>query len=212
MKTRLEPRLGREGAAALYGAFLEDAGRIYLQPGCWASFLYAEPDPAHPLFDAAFPAAWGRERQTPGDLGGRLAAAFGREFLRGAPAAVAVGADHPALRLSSVREAFAALAAGADAAIIPAEDGGYCAIGLRAGVPVADVFRGMPWSTEALLSRTLDRLAAAGLSWRVLSTGYDVDRPEDLDRLRRDLGGRDPDAPDHPAATARVLARLEAHA
>lgn len=96
------------------------------------------------------------------------------------------------------------------AALVPAEDGGYCAIGLASRVPVAEVFREIPWSTDAVLSATLHRLEDARLPHRVLEAAYDVDLPEDVDRLRRDLAGRDPDAEDFPAATARALAALAA--
>ncbi len=209
VKTRLAPRLGAEGAAALYRAFLEDAGRVYLRPELWESVLCAEPDPSSPLFDGAFPAPWGRTAQAPGGLGDRLADAFRAAFAADAPAAVAVGSDHPALPVGVLGESFALLACGVDAVLVPAEDGGYCAIGLRAGVPVAEIFRDMPWSTGALFERTLGRLRSAGLRHRVLAAGYDVDRPEDLERLRRELAGRDPSAADYPAATAAALKALE---
>jgi glycosyltransferase A (GT-A) superfamily protein (DUF2064 family) len=107
-----------------------------------------------------------------------------------------------------LEEAFARLALGSEAVIIPAEDGGYCAIGLAAGVPVRDVFFEIPWSTSLVLPATLERLAALGLRESVLEPAYDVDRPEDLDRLRRDLALRDPEGRDYPRATARFLCSL----
>lgn len=209
VKTRLARRLSEQGAITLYEAFLEDAGRMYLRPALWTGVLWAEVDPFDPLFDPCFPAPWVREAQPPGDLGERLAAAFAREFRRGAPAAVAVGSDHPALSRRRIEEAFAELAAGHDAVVIPAEDGGYCAIGLRAGAPVEPVFRGVEWSTDAVLRQTIARFEDARVGYRVLDPGYDVDVPEDLERLRRDLERRDAADEDFPAATARALAALD---
>jgi rSAM/selenodomain-associated transferase 1 len=208
VKTRLVPPLSEPDALRLYQAFLEDAAAIYAAPGRWGSVLEAEPDPDDPALAALFPAPWRRQKQASGDLGERLAAAFEREFAGGAPSAVAVGSDHPAMERRLLEEAFARLALGSEAAIIPAEDGGYCAIGLTAGVPVRDVFLEIPWSTSLGLSATRQRLAALGLSETVLEPAYDVDRPEDLDRLRRDLARRDPGGRDYPRATARLLGSL----
>jgi len=94
------------------------------------------------------------------------------------------------------------------AAAIPAEDGGYCAIALSAGAPWMDAFRDVPWSTPDVLAVTRDRLAARGAELDLVSGGYDVDRPEDVGRLRRDLALRDPEAADFPRATALALTEL----
>ena len=208
VKTRLAARLGDDGALRLYRAFLEDAGRAYARPERWESVLCGEPDGLDAGFDLPFPPPWRRTSQVSGDLGGRLAAAFEEAFAAGAPAAAAVGADHPALPGARVAELFDALAAGASAAIIPADDGGYCAIGLERGVPPRLVFDAMAWSTGRVLSATLERLSAAGVAHRVLAPAYDVDRPEDLDRLGRDLSRHDPRADDYPRATAAALRAL----
>jgi uncharacterized protein len=208
VKTRLVPPLSESEALNLYLAFLEDSAATYLEPGHRRCVLEAEPDPDHPALAALFPAPWRRRKQAPGDLGERLAAAFEREFFRGAPFAVAVGSDHPALEKRQLEETFTRLARGSEATVIPAEDGGYCAIGLAAGVPVRQVFSEIPWSTSFVLSVTRKRFAALGLEAAVLEPAYDVDRPEDLDRLRRDLARRDSQGPDYPRATARLLRLL----
>ena len=208
VKTRLVPPLSEPEALCLYRAFLEDASVIYAAPGRWRSVLLAAPDPDEATLAALFPSPWTRRRQASGDLGERLAAAFEMEFSRGAPAAVAVGSDHPALRRSQIEEVFGRLSLGDDAAVIPADDGGYCAIGLAAHVRVRDVFADIPWSSSRVLSATRDRFAARGIHAEFLESAYDVDRPEDLDRLRSDLAGRDPAGRDYPRATARALREL----
>jgi rSAM/selenodomain-associated transferase 1 len=208
VKTRLVPPLSEPDALRLYLAFLEDAAAISAAPGRWSCVLEAEPDPDDPALAALFPPPCRRRTQASGDLGERLAAAFEREFSGGAPSAVAVGTDHPAMERRLLEETFGRLALGSDVAIIPAEDGGYCAIGLTAGVPVREIFSKIPWSTSFVLSATRERLAALGLEEAVLEPAYDVDRPEDLDRLRRDLARRDPESGDYPRATARLLGSL----
>ncbi len=205
VKTRLVPPLSEAQALALYLAFLEDAATTYSSPGRWQAVLDADPDPDAPALAALFQGCWRRRRQAAGDLGERLAASFEREFSEGAPAAVAVGSDHPALELRLLEQAFGHLAGGDDAVVIPADDGGYCAIGLASRAPVRKVFSGIPWSSSSVLRTTRQRFEALALRASILEPAYDVDRPEDLDRLRRDLARRDPARPDYPRATARAL-------
>ncbi len=208
VKTRLAARLGDRGALALYRAFLEDASRVYAGGADWSPIVAVDPDSDDPDVVSLFPPPWRREPQGDGGLGERLAAAFEREFARGASAALAVGSDHPALPRRRLVDAVAALEGGARAAAIPAEDGGYCAIALSAGVPLDAAFGEIPWSTGDVLAATRERLASKGVGLTVLGAGYDVDRPEDLDRLRRDLSLLDPASSDFPTATARVLAEM----
>ena len=208
VKTRLVPPLTAAAALGLYRAFLEDAARIYRPSEAWSATLLAEPDPDHPELVRLFGPPWRRAAQARGGLGTRLATSFRDAFAAGAAAAVAVGSDHPALARRGVREAFARLAAGAGAVVVPAADGGYCAIGLTAGAPVDEVFREVPWSSPETFAVTRERIEGAGLELAVLESAYDVDRPEDLDRLRQDLASRDPAEEDFPAATARALKEL----
>jgi hypothetical protein len=209
VKTRLAPLLTEKGAARLYHAFLEDAARAYLAPEIWSSVLAAEPDPEHPLLAPLFPPPWRRIAQNGESLGARLRAVFEGEFVRGAAAVLAVGSDHPALPAERLQGAFEEIRRGADAAVIPAEDGGFCAIALSSRAASARIFEDIPWSSASVLAVTLQRLAGAGLSVAILDPAYDVDRPEDIERLRGDLCGVSQDGPDYPRATARALRELE---
>ena len=208
VKTRLSPPLSPRQVLALYAAFLEDAAGAYGSSAEWVPVLAAEPDAGDPALARIFTPPWRRERQAPGDLGVKLSAAFASEFACGAPSVLAVGSDHPALSSGRIRETFHAVAGGADAAVVPAEDGGYCAIALSRRVDPGAVFRGVSWSTPRALAETVSNLAAGGWTVRTLAPSYDVDRPDDLNRLRADLEGRDAAAPDFPAATARALRKL----
>ena len=209
MKTRLAALLGPDGAARLYRAFLEDAARLYAG-GRWRPVLYADGDPDDRELAVLFGSPWRREAQSSGDLGRRLAEAFRAERSRGAPTVVAVGSDHPALARAALAELLEAVARGEDAAVIPAQDGGYCAIALGKRADPEAIFDRIPWSSAATLDATLRRIRALALSAAVLDPSYDVDRPEDLALLRDDLARRDPMADDFPRATAAALARLEA--
>ena len=209
VKTRLAGLLAPEGAARLYRAFLEDAARVYAGSE-WTAVLYADPDPDETSLAAIFGEPWRREAQGPGDLGSRLASAFEAERSRGASAVLAVGSDHPALPRRSLEELFDAVEGGEDVALIPAQDGGYCAIALAPRAATSAVFREIPWSSERTLAVTVTRAREEGLQAVLLPSAYDVDRPEDLETLARDLARRDPSDDDYPHATARALARLTA--
>ena len=117
-----------------------------------------------------------------------------------------MGSDHPTLPVRRLGELFGALTT-EDAAIVPAEDGGYCALGLAARTAGAldEIFRAVPWSTSDVLETTFERMRRAGVSCRRLEPFYDVDRPEDLERLKEDLRARDPREADFPSATAEWL-------
>jgi hypothetical protein len=207
VKTRLTAALGSVGSARLYRAFLEDAARVYAV-GEWSPVLYADSDSEEPTLVSIFRAPWRREMQAHGDLGRRLSEAFVTERARGARAVAAVGSDHPALPRVSLAGLFDAVGRGADAAIIPARDGGYCAIGLSERVDPDAVFEGIPWSSATTLAATLERLRERRLSVTLLDPAYDVDRPEDLDRLRADLAARNPEEDDYPRSTAAALAAI----
>jgi uncharacterized protein len=209
VKTRLATALGEDGAVRIYRAFLEDAARAYGR-GPWDAALYAESDPDDAAFASIFREPWRRETQAPGDLGHRLAEAFRAERLRGARAVVAVGSDHPAIPASALSELLESVCRGEDAALIPAEDGGYCAIALSRNVDPGDAFDEIPWSSPSTLERSVERMRERGLSIALMDPAYDVDRPEDLRRLRTDLASRDPSDRDFPRSTATVLAALEA--
>ena len=121
--------------------------------------------------------------QGDGDLGQRMKRAFDQAFNDGQAKVALVGTDCPDLTVGNLREAFDALDRG-EMALGPSADGGYWLIGLR---KAADVFGGVAWGTESVLSQTLERARQGGLNVHTLSMLADVDRPEDLHRLTSDL-------------------------
>jgi glycosyltransferase A (GT-A) superfamily protein (DUF2064 family) len=99
-----------------------------------------------------------------------------------------IGTDCPALRPDDLRTAADVLRDGTDAVVFPAEDGGYVLIGARRAEPA--LFADMTWSTPQVMDETRHRLRRAKLAWQEPVTLWDVDLPEDLDRLRAcGLGG-----------------------
>jgi glycosyltransferase A (GT-A) superfamily protein (DUF2064 family) len=94
-----------------------------------------------------------------------------------------IGTDCPALTIAHLRTAADLLRGGADAMVIPAEDGGYVLIGMRQAQPA--LFADMRWSTSDVMDETRRRLRQLGLTWQEPVTLWDVDVPGDLERLRR---------------------------
>jgi glycosyltransferase A (GT-A) superfamily protein (DUF2064 family) len=101
-----------------------------------------------------------------------------------------LGSDCPALTARHLRHADQALRDGADAVFVPCEDGGYALVGLRR--TDERLFRDIAWGTETVMAETRRRLLALGWQWRELEMLWDVDRPEDYERLvaERLLGAR----------------------
>jgi rSAM/selenodomain-associated transferase 1 len=117
--------------------------------------------------------------QCEGDLGMRMAHALAQN----APGLL-IGCDCPALTPAYLREAAGALAGGDDAVFGPAEDGGYVLVGV-ARSPAAELFEEIAWGGAAVMQETRTRLARGNWRWRELAPLWDVDRPEDLARLRQ---------------------------
>jgi rSAM/selenodomain-associated transferase 1 len=117
------------------------------------------------------------------DLGARMDGAIRHTLLdRNVESVILVGTDCPALTTSYLDQALLALESGVDVVLGPAEDGGYVLVGMRR--PIGAVFEGIPWGSDQVMRRTLEALKAHELSYRLLDTLWDVDRPEDLARLQ----------------------------
>ncbi|HEU0282595.1 MAG TPA: TIGR04283 family arsenosugar biosynthesis glycosyltransferase [Gallionella sp.] len=178
-KTRLAPVLDEQGAADLHARLTERILHAAVSAKLAPVEIWCSPDCDHPFFQKADGAVQ-RRTQHGHDLGERMANAFDAALGRH-PYAVLVGTDCPALTGNYLARALAALDGGADAVVGPAEDGGYILLGLRH--TDRRLFDGVEWGSARVLDETRERLAALGWRWRELETLWDVDRPEDLERL-----------------------------
>ncbi len=177
VKTRLAAAIGGDDAAQLYQVFVETVLEATTpEAGEYERLVFYDPPEAGERMRAWLPS--GRLRkQSAGDVGQRMAAAFARCFERGASRVVIAGSDAPALGRAEVRGAFDALATH-DVVLGPAHDGGYYLVGLRAPQPA--LFEDVAWSTAAVLDETQVRAAAAGISVARLAPLRDVDTADDL--------------------------------
>ena len=177
-KTRLAATLGDLRAAEYAAGFLADSARLAKGLG-QATAFFAPADAAAEIMPL-LPPGMAMAPQVEGDLGQRMLAAFATLFSQGGPALL-MGTDSPDLPPALLEEALSAMASH-DAAFIPAHDGGYCAVALRAPAPA--LFRGIPWSSAETLSATL--AAAGGLRVHLTAPWHDIDEVADLQKL--DLG------------------------
>lgn len=194
VKTRLAGAVGTKGAAVLAGAFLRDTWSS-LRSIPWAHPVVATTAPLGGAF--ADIETWD---QGGGDLGERIERMLRRALDR-APAAFAIGADTPGLPHRLFEEAREALGT-ADAVLGPCEDGGFYLLGLKRCPP--GVLADLPWSRADTLEGVRERLKSRGMSVALISSWFDVDRPEDLERLGRLIREACVEAP----ATADAMADL----
>lgn len=178
-KTRLAPVLGEQEAADLHARLTERILHTVVSANLAPVELWCSPDCRHPFFQAVT-GTIGRRVQHGQDLGDRMANAFD-SALGHHPYAVLIGTDCPAMTADYLTRAFALLDGGVDAVLGPAEDGGYMLIGLRR--MDKRLFEGVTWGTDRVLGETRERLTELGWRWQELETLWDVDRPEDLERL-----------------------------
>ena len=179
VKTRLIPRLGAEGAAALHTRLVRHAVATAVAARLGKVTLWCTPDRHDPFFSAcAADFGVALRTQPPGDLGERMLATFWSRSPQ-----LLIGADCPALAPEHLREAAEVLEL-RDAVFLPAEDGGYVLIGLRR--PIYELFTKMEWGGGTVMDETRRRLVECSLSWSEPTVLWDVDRPEDYERLVRE--------------------------
>lgn len=181
VKTRLIPSMGAMGAAALHEKLVLHCLAKAMGAGVGPIELWCTPDTGHPFFiHCAKGFQIELHTQPDGDLGRRMGYAFSKTLKR-ASSALLIGTDCPSLTQIDLREASKAFAQGMDAVIGPAEDGGYVLLGLRQYNP--EVLTDISWGTESVLNQTRGRLRTLGWRWHELRERWDVDRPEDIERL-----------------------------
>ncbi len=194
VKTRLAPLLGAAGAAALHAKLVQRTLETARAAGFRRLELHCAPD-VKDRFLVSCGASFGAtlRAQSGADLGERMRCAF-EHALAGSARVVLIGTDCPALTADELRAAARRLAGGDDAAFVPAEDGGYALIALARCD--AAIFDGIAWGGAAVMEDTRARLRRLNWRWHELDTRWDVDRPEDYERLLRSglLGGERVDA------------------
>jgi uncharacterized protein len=179
-KTRLIPLLGASGAATLHARLVRHTLATASRAAVAGMELHGTP--AEDEFLSACAVRYGAAlfAQADGDLGLRMQHALGRA-LETTSWAIVIGTDCPALTTSHLQEAARALQEGSGAVFAPTEDGGYALLGVRHAHP--RLFERITWSSSTVMQETRARFAELEWKWTELETLWDVDRPEDVQRL-----------------------------
>jgi len=220
IKSRLQTRLTRAQAESFYVACLADvletACRVEARPVLFLLDPDAVTHAGTLLQRAGLPdEIWKRllfQDQRGVDLGARLEAAFEWLASDGDRGALVIGSDSPSLPASLLLRGLESLAH-TDVALGPTPDGGYWSIGVRC--PVPGLLEGIAWSTPSVLAETQARAHARGLRTTLLESWTDVDHPEDLRALARQIAalraGGDRETARFSAAELLALGFVDEH-
>jgi rSAM/selenodomain-associated transferase 1 len=189
VKTRLSPPLTPEQASALNVCFLCDTTENIdqvTQASNSAGLVVYTPVGDEAVFEDLLPGRFQLLAQRGGGFGERLLHACEDLFACGFGSVCLIDSDSPTMPQSALLEAVARLVKPGDRVVLGgSDDGGYYLIGVKQVHP--RLFARIDWSTERVLSQTIDRAREINLAVERLSTWYDVDDAGTLERLRQEL-------------------------
>jgi rSAM/selenodomain-associated transferase 1 len=175
VKTRLSPFLQDDVILKLYTCFLQDSLDNIRQVENVDLFVGVAPSNESGFFTGTLDSDMRLFVQEGEDLGDKMSRAIQDRLVEGYERVVIIGSDSPSLPASYISRA---LDSDKDMVLGPSTDGGYYLIGMAG--KVVEVFKGVAWGTEKVLSETLEHLERNGASLELLPVWYDVDSPEDL--------------------------------
>jgi len=181
VKTRLIEKLGPQGSVDLHKQLTIHCIEMAVRSSRYSINLWCTPTPEHAFFEA-FTSKYslGLRQQEGANLGERMAFAI-KETLESNDIAIIIGSDCPMLTHRDLELIIMKLENGYEAAIIPAEDGGYVLLGLRTFSPT--LFKEIEWGGNNVFKKTKAHLLTLGWKWYQHETFWDVDRPNDLEWL-----------------------------
>ena len=183
VKTRLIPALGATRATEIHNELLRQTLATARRSSIQALTLCCAPDARHPtLLEYAERFSLRLEDQVDGDLGERMRFAL-EQALQDHRQALLIGSDCVELTEFDLDLARRKLAEGYEVVLGPAHDHGYYLIGMT--VPRRQLFTGIEWGTDRVLAETRKRITQLNLKRFELPARRDIDRPEDLEWLRR---------------------------
>ena len=185
VKTRLVPPLTEKDAARLYRCFIQDTfSRVSILHDIDIIAAYT-PKNLKLRVKKIVPAGTIIIPQKGKDLGQRLSNIFSELFTFGYKKIAIIGSDSPDLPSEYIKKSFSLLKGKTEIVIGPAEDGGYYLIAMSRNCKV--LFINIPWSTDVVFQKTVERAKKAGVKSAILPTWYDVDEIENLKALRSNL-------------------------
>jgi uncharacterized protein len=179
VKSRIASHLGGEKAAEIYSLMAETIIKQVTNPDTHETVIFFDPpERENEIMDWLGSNRHSYERQEGATIGEKMSNALLSVFSKGAEKAVLIGTDVPGITVDTITAAFDRLNE-TDVVLGPAEDGGYYLIGMRKSDP--GLFRDINWSTNIVLSQTINRINELGLGYNFLETLRDVDTCDDID-------------------------------
>lgn len=189
VKTRLQPPLTAEEAAALNICFLRDTAEnidTVAREGLAAGLICYTPVGDEAAFGGLLPEGFALIAQRGDEFGERLLCATEDILGIGFGAVCLIDSDSPTLPTSALRGAVTALALPGDRIVAgPSDDGGYYLIGMKRAE--SHVFERISWSTGSVYAQTVERAREAAIELVELQKWYDVDDAVTLAVLEREL-------------------------
>jgi rSAM/selenodomain-associated transferase 1 len=207
-KSRLVPPLTPKEAAELSRCFIRDvcaaiehaiamipaASKVQVQ-----GMIAYTPARTEAAFEGLVPASFEFIEQRGDGLGERLINVAGDLLSIGFESVAMMNSDSPTIPPAILCEAIVHLARPGDRlAIVGADDGGYCLIGLKR--THWRIFEEITWSTGAVFAQTMERAAELSLEVARMPSWYDID---DAASLRRLVGELFDDGPRDEAESRR---------
>ena len=185
VKTRLCPPMTFPQASSLYECLLLDIVtkvEKYQTAELWIAFA---PN-GEEYFRRIFAGRKKLLQQRGSNLGERLHHIFVDLFHLGYQQVVVTDSDSPTVPLSSIAKAYELLdGVSCNVVLGPSSDGGYYLVGLNC--PTEGLFHRIPWSSAAVVEKSMERASELGLNVALLPLAYDIDVEADLKRLWEDL-------------------------
>lgn len=189
VKTRLQPPLTAEEAAALNVCFLRDTTEniaTVAAEGQAQGLICYTPAGDEAAFDGLLPAGFALILQRGDGFGERLQLAASDILACGFGGVCLIDSDSPTLPGMALREAVEALQKPGDRVVLGGSaDGGYYLIGLKTAH--REPFEDITWSTPSVYDETVRQVRGAGLELVELPTWYDVDEEVTLTVLEDEL-------------------------
>lgn len=184
VKTRLAKDVGTEVAAALYDLILRHIVKSVISPQ-YDIVLCKTPESGRAFFEGLVPGAVVRN-QPEGDIGEKMSGVFKTEFACGYRRICLIGTDCPGISSSGILRAFEILGK-SELVLGPSSDGGYYLIGLSVFYP--ELFEGIAWSTDKVLSRTLGIADSLDIGFGSLEVMTDIDEIAGLEKYVSENSG-----------------------
>ncbi|WP_395808349.1 TIGR04282 family arsenosugar biosynthesis glycosyltransferase [Daejeonella sp.] len=175
VKTRLAKDIGDERALAIYLQLLEHTLKITRSLSFRKFIYYADEVSDYDLWSVP---GYTKRMQSGTNLGERMLNSFKELFEQGFTRIVIIGSDCLQLQTENLQEAVTLLESNT-AVIGPASDGGYYLLGLTKLYP--ELFVNKPWSTNQVLTKTIDDFNNQGISYALLEELSDIDDITDLE-------------------------------